>query len=153
MSEWIIYYCSSPKRCILKLKTILYYECKKRIEIPYHENIKYCDFKMLEERCCFLNLWRVFSLNCLVSLSHKIQKKKSENVASQEACFNEWKLNVNKLLLMMVLENHFLSRSIHTAALSEAEQKQAVKMNFHILKDLIYMPAFLAQPNFFPLRL
>ena len=53
---------------------------------------------------------------------------------------------------MMVLENHFLSRSIHTAAASEAEQKQAVKMNFHILKDLIYMPAFLAQPNFFSLE-
>ena len=132
------------------------YECKKRIEIPYHENtvISRCwkrdaAFSIFED-----TYWcSVFSLNCLVSLSHKIQKKKSENVASQEACFNEWKLNVNKLLLMMVLENHFLSRSIHTAAASEAEQKQAVKMNFHILKDLIYMPAFLAQPNFFPLRL
>ena len=46
-------------------------------------------------------------------------------------------------------ESFFIPK--HTEA--AAEQKQAVKMNFHILKDLIYMPAFLAQPNFFPLRL
>ena len=78
--------------------------------------------------------------------------KKSENVASQEACFNEWKLNVNKLLLMMVLENHFfISKHTYSSSI-RSRAKASSQDEFSYLEGSDLYACFSSTAQFFSLE-